>query len=97
MSPAQSKLLRVLQEREFERVGGNRTINVDVRVVAATNRKLEQSVEKNEFRQDLYFRLNVVPVHVPPLRDREGDIQLLSERSPNVSSAATASPSRAST
>ena len=77
--PLQSKLLRVLQEREFERVGGNRTINVDVRVVAATNRKLEQSVEKNEFRQDLYFRLNVVPVHVPPLRDREGDIQLLSE------------------
>ena len=77
--PLQSKLLRVLQEREFERVGGNRTINVDVRVVAATNRKLEQSVEKNEFRQDLYFRLNVVPVHVPPLRDREGDVQQLSE------------------
>jgi len=77
--PLQSKLLRVLQEREFERVGGNRTINVDVRVVAATNRKLEQSVEKNEFRQDLYFRLNVVPVHVPPLRDREGDVHLLSE------------------
>ena len=61
--PLQSKLLRVLQEREFERVGGNRTINVDVRVVAATNRKLEQSVEKNEFRQDL-LSLNVVPAHV---------------------------------
>jgi DNA-binding NtrC family response regulator len=77
--PLQSKLLRVLQEREFERVGGNRTISVDVRVVAATNRKLEQSVEKNEFRQDLYFRLNVVPIHVPPLRDRESDVMLLAE------------------
>ena len=68
-----------MQEREFERVGGNRTIKVDVRVVAATNRKLEQSVEKNEFRQDLYFRLNVVPVHVPALRDRDGDVPLLAE------------------
>ena len=77
--PLQSKLLRVLQEREFERVGGNRTISVDVRVVAATNRKLEQSVEKNEFRQDLYFRLNVVPIHAPPLREREGDVELLAE------------------
>ncbi|MGY8650277.1 MAG: sigma-54 dependent transcriptional regulator, partial [Verrucomicrobiia bacterium] len=77
--PLQSKLLRVLQEREFERVGGNRTIKVDVRVVAATNRKLEQSVEKNEFRQDLYFRLNVVPVHVPALRERDGDVPLLAE------------------
>jgi DNA-binding NtrC family response regulator len=77
--PIQSKLLRVLQEREFERVGGNRTVKVDVRVVAATNRKLEQSVEKNEFRQDLYFRLNVVPVHVPPLRERDGDVELLAE------------------
>jgi DNA-binding NtrC family response regulator len=77
--PLQSKLLRVLQEREFERVGGNRTVKVDVRVVAATNRKLEQSVEKNEFRQDLYFRLNVVPVHVPALRERDGDVPLLAE------------------
>jgi len=77
--PIQSKLLRVLQFREFERVGGNRTIKVDVRVVAATNRKLEQSVEKNEFREDLYFRLNVVPVHVPPLRERDGDVALLAE------------------
>ena len=77
--PLQSKLLRVLQEREFERVGGNRTIKVDVRVVAATNRKLDQSVEKNEFRQDLYFRLNVVPVHVPALRERDGDVPLLAE------------------
>ena len=77
--PLQSKLLRVLQEREFERVGGNRTIQVDVRVVAATNRHLEQSVEKNEFRQDLYFRLNVVPIHVPTLNEREGDVELLAE------------------
>ena len=75
--PLQAKLLRVLQEREFERVGGNRTVKVDVRVIAATNRKLEESVDKREFRQDLYFRLNVVPIHVPPLRERAGDIELL--------------------
>ena len=75
----QAKLLRVLQEREFERVGGTRTIKVDVRVLATTNRKLEESVEKNEFRQDLYFRLNVVPIHVAPLRERPEDIQFLAE------------------
>jgi len=73
----QAKLLRVLQERELERVGGNRTIKVDVRVIATTNRDLAQSVEKKEFRQDLFFRLNVVPVHVPALRDRREDIQIL--------------------
>jgi DNA-binding NtrC family response regulator len=73
----QAKLLRVLQEREFERVGGNRTIKVDVRVIATTNRHLEQSVEKKEFRQDLFFRLNVVPIHLPPLRDRREDIPFL--------------------
>jgi len=78
ISPAvQAKLLRVLQERELERVGGNRTIKVDVRVIATTNRNLEQSVEKKEFRQDLFFRLNVVPVSVPPLRERREDIPLL--------------------
>jgi DNA-binding NtrC family response regulator len=78
ISPAvQAKLLRVLQERELERVGGNRTIKVDVRVIATTNRNLEQSVEKKEFRQDLFFRLNVVPVWVPPLRERREDIQML--------------------
>lgn len=73
----QAKLLRVLQERELERVGGNRTIKVDVRVLATTNRHLEQSVERKEFRQDLYFRLNVVPILVPPLRERREDIPLL--------------------
>ncbi len=75
----QAKLLRVLQERELERVGGNRTIKVDVRVIATTNRRLEESVERKEFRQDLYFRLNVVPIHVPPLRDRREDIAYLAE------------------
>jgi len=75
----QAKLLRVLQERELERVGGNRTIKVDVRVIATTNRNLEASVEKKEFRQDLYFRLNVVPIHVPPLRERAEDVPFLSE------------------
>ncbi|MDB6032720.1 MAG: two component, sigma54 specific, transcriptional regulator, Fis family [Verrucomicrobiales bacterium] len=73
----QAKLLRVLQERELERVGGNRTIKVDVRVIATTNRQLEESVERKEFRQDLYFRLNVVPVIVPPLRERKEDIPIL--------------------
>lgn len=76
----QAKLLRVLQEREIERVGGNRTIKVDVRVLATTNRHLEASVQRKEFRQDLYFRLNVVPVHVPPLRDRRDDIPELAEQ-----------------
>jgi DNA-binding NtrC family response regulator len=75
----QAKLLRVLQERELERVGGNRTIKVDVRVIATTNRNLEASVEKKEFRQDLYFRLNVVPIFVPPLRERLEDVPFLSE------------------
>ncbi len=76
----QAKLLRVLQEREFERVGGNRTVKVDVRVIATTNRDLEESVEKKEFRQDLYFRLNVVPILVAPLRERKSDIPLLAEQ-----------------
>ncbi|HVY70054.1 MAG TPA: sigma-54 dependent transcriptional regulator [Verrucomicrobiae bacterium] len=81
ISPAvQAKLLRVLQERELERVGGNRTIKVDVRVLATTNRQLEQSVEKKEFRQDLFFRLNVVPMKVPPLRDRLDDVPFLAEQ-----------------
>src|SRR5690606_26878606 len=70
----QSKLLRVLQENEFERVGGNTTIPADVRVVAATNRDLEQAVRDGSFRSDLYFRLNVLPIHVPPLRERSADV-----------------------
>ena len=78
ISPAvQAKLLRVLQERELERVGGSRTIKVDVRVIPTTNRDLEESVAKKEFRQDLFFRLNVVPVSVPTLRERREDISLL--------------------
>ena len=80
LTPAmQIRLLRVLQEREFERVGGTETIKADVRVIAATNRKLEELIERGDFRQDLYYRLHVFPIHIPPLRERKTDILLLAD------------------
>jgi len=75
--PMQVKLLRVLQERQFERVGGSKTIEVDVRIITATHKHLETMIHEGEFREDLYYRLNVFPIEVPPLRERIEDLPLL--------------------
>lgn len=80
ISPSvQVKLLRVLQEQVFERVGGDCSISIDVRIIAATNRNLEQLIKEGRFREDLYYRLNVFSIHLPPLRDRRTDIMLLAD------------------
>jgi DNA-binding NtrC family response regulator len=78
-SGLQAKLLRVLQEREFERVGSAQTIQVDVRVISTSNRNLREQIEKGEFREDLFYRLNVIPMHISPLRERKEDIPILAE------------------
>ena len=78
VSPSmQVKFLRVLQEKSFERVGGNRPIDIDVRIISATNQNINEKIQSNEFRVELFYRLNVVPIHIPPLRERIGDIPLL--------------------
>lgn len=76
----QAKLLRVLQEKSFERVGGTETLSVDVRVIAATNRQLDEAIKKGFFREDLFYRLNVIHIHLPPLRERKEDIPLLAKQ-----------------
>ena len=75
----QTKLLRVLQERTITRIGSNKIIDIDVRVIAATNKDLVKAIKENEFREDLYYRLNVIPLEIPPLRERKEDIKLLIE------------------
>ena len=77
--PIQAKLLRILQEKEFERVGGSKTLKTDLRVIAATNRDLEEGIRSGTFREDLYYRLNIFPITVPPLRERKSDILLLTD------------------
>lgn len=80
----QVKLLRFLQEGKFEKVGGEKTISVNVRVISATNKDLKREVQKNRFRDDLYYRLNVIPIHIPPLRERKNDIPLLANHFLNI-------------
>ena len=75
----QAKLLRLIQDKEVVRLGSNRTFKVDVRIVVATNTNLEEAIEQGSFRRDLYFRLNVIPIKLPPLRERYGDIRLLAQ------------------
>jgi Nif-specific regulatory protein len=95
LSPAtQVKLLRVLQEREFERVGGATPLKCDVRVIAATSRNLEEMLSESKFRADLYYRLNVFPIYVPPLRDRKSDLLLLADHFVEKFSAASGKPVR---
>ncbi|HEX5545688.1 MAG TPA: sigma 54-interacting transcriptional regulator, partial [Nitrospira sp.] len=77
--PLQAKLLRVLQDREFQRVGGSKTVSVNIRIIAATNKDLRQAVRVGQFREDLYFRLNVVTLTLPPLRERSGDVAALAQ------------------
>lgn len=80
ISPAlQAKLLRVLQEKEFERIGSGETIRVDVRIISTSNKNLREQIEKGKFREDLFYRLNVIPMHIPPLRERKEDIPVLAE------------------
>lgn len=91
----QAKILRILQEQKFERVGGSQTISVDVRIVAATNKDLKAEIARNAFRGDLFYRLNVIPFHIPPLRERKDDIPLLASHFLNEFSAAHARKPRA--
>ncbi|NIP33239.1 AAA family ATPase, partial [Candidatus Saccharibacteria bacterium] len=78
LSPGmQAKLLRVVEEKQFEKVGGSKTVKVDVRIIAATNKQIEQIVKDNQFRRDLFYRLNIIPIKVPPLRERMEDVSLL--------------------
>ena len=77
--PTQAKLLRIIQEKEFERLGGSKTVKTDVRIIAATNRNLEEQIREGSFREDLFYRLNIFPITVPPLRERKTDILLLAD------------------